>query len=87
MSVLSINDLKFIEFISSVDSEIVGGNQWGIIIDLLPIGMLSAIRTLNPDNEDSVSDNGTVTLESQATASFSGDKGGSTQTYTSSSSS
>lgn len=87
MSVLSINDLKFIESISSVDSGIVGGNQWEILLDLLPIDMLPIINPLNPGNNDGVTDNGTVTQDSQAMASFSGDKGGSTQTYTSSSAS
>lgn len=87
MSVISVNDLKFIEFISSVDSNIVGGNQWEILIGLLPIGMLPPMNILEPNNNDGVTDNGTVTQESQAIASFSGDKGGSTQTYTSSSSS
>lgn len=82
MSVISVSDLKFIEFISSADSNIVGGNQWEILIGLLPIGMLPPMTILEPDNTD----NGTVTQESQAMASFSGDKGGSTQTYTSSSS-
>jgi hypothetical protein len=85
MSLLSINDLKFIELISSTDSEVRGGSQWEILIGLLPIGVLPSINPLIPDNDDSVTDNGTVTQDSQATASFSGDKGGSTQTYTSSS--
>ncbi len=87
MSVISVNDLKFIEFISSVDSNIVGGNQWEILIGLLPVGMLPSMNILEPNSNDGVTDNGTVTQESQAIASFSGDKGGSTQTYTSSSSS
>lgn len=82
MSLLSVNDLNFIELISSIDSSIEGGKQLEILMNFLPIDVISKINSLNLGNDNTVTDNGSVYKDSQAVASFSSDKGGSTETLT-----
>lgn len=83
MSLIAVNDLNFIELVSSVDKNITGGDRIDLIMGLFPIGMLPGIDILNPGNDDdTTTDNGTVNQDSQATASFSSDKDGSIETYT-----
>lgn len=82
MNLLSVNDLNFIELISSVGSSIEGGKQLEIPMNFLPIDVILKINSLNLGNNNTITDNGSVYKDSQAAASFSSDKGGSTETFT-----
>lgn len=78
MSLISVRDLNFIESTSLNNSKLSGGNELGNIMFFLPD---IALPFLSLD-DGSNSNNGTVDKQSQAIASYSGDKGGSTQTFT-----
>lgn len=81
MNLISVKDLNFIEQISSADTNIKGGIGLDLAIPFVPSIALSALSNLDFVNGNTTN-SGNASKESQAIASFSSDKRGSTETYT-----
>lgn len=81
MNLITVKDLNFLEPIASKQPTIRGGDGLGLSLPFLSGIAIAALGDLDFGDENT-NNTGKVTKQSQATASYTGDKGGSTETYT-----